>query len=408
MVRTYSGKGSEVDMRIGEVAQRSGVSARMLRHYESIGLLEPSERTSAGYREYSDADIGRIFHIEGLRRLGMSLTEVREVLADPSFDTTRLLRDLIAETRERIAAEERLLGHLERIDRLGRTDPEALLWTVDLMRSLESADVIQRHKAALGAGIDGSVPIEALSSAVLDEPAPNAAGAMRWALAQAGSAAVAPLLAGVDDPSVAVRIRAIRALDEIRRTTAREELGDETAYRIRDALRSCLGDEDDEVRGLCAFALAGFGDAAAVPELLTIAMNGPRDIDAAEALSDFVAAGSPASADIMIELDRAARSHRADERFRALQVLIEIVDEPAGRQWVGDNRINSGQAGRAQADIDQAGRAMARSHRRQAAELLAHLAGDDDRQVAATAAAELRRRSGNLGEGNSGSPHSDA
>lgn len=96
-------------MRIGEVARRSGVSARMLRHYESIGLLEPSERTSAGYREYSDADIGRIFHIEGLRRLGMSLAEVREVLDDPSFDTTRLLGDLIAKTRERIDAEERLI-----------------------------------------------------------------------------------------------------------------------------------------------------------------------------------------------------------------------------------------------------------------------------------------------------------
>ena len=263
-------------MRIGEVARRSGVSARMLRHYESIGLLEPSERTSAGYREYSDADIGRIFHIEGLRRLGMSLAEVREVLDDPSFDTTRLLGDLIAKTRERIDAEERLLAHLERTDRLGRTDPEALLWTIDLMRSLESADVIQRHKAALGGGIDGSVPIEALSSAVLDEPAPNAAGAMRWALAQAGSAAVSPLLTGVDDPSAAVRIRAIRALDEIRRTTGREELGEEAVEEIRDALRSRLDDEDDEVRGLCAFALAGLDDTAAIPELLTIAMNGPQ------------------------------------------------------------------------------------------------------------------------------------
>lgn len=373
-------------MRIGEVARRSGVSARMLRHYESIGLLEPSERTSAGYREYSDADIGRIFHIEGLRRLGMSLAEVREVLDDPSFDTTRLLGDLIAKTRERIDAEERLLAHLERTDRLGRTDPEALLWTIDLMRSLESADVIQRHKAALGGGIDGSVPIEALSSAVLDEPAPNAAGAMRWALAQAGSAAVSPLLTGVDDPSAAVRIRAIRALDEIRRTTGREELGEEAVEEIRDALRSRLDDEDDEVRGLCAFALAGLDDTAAIPELLTIAMNGPRDIDAAEALAGFVVAGSTASADIMAELHRAARSLRPNERFRALQVLIEIADEPVGQ---------------VQPDHD-----MAKPHRKQVTELLAQLAEDDDRQVAATAAAELRRRTGRLGEGNSGSPHS--
>lgn len=369
-------------MRIGEVARRSGVSARMLRHYESIGLLEPGERTSAGYREYSGADIGRIFHIEGLRRLGMSLTEVGEVLDDPSFDTTRLLGDLIAKTRERIDAEERLLVHLECIDRLGRPDPEALLWTVDLMRSLESADVIQRHKAALGGGIDGSVPIEALSSAVLDEPAPNAAGAMRWALAQAGPAGVTPLLAGITDPSAAVRVRAIRALDEIRRTTAREELGEEAVEEIRSTLRSRLDDEDDEVRGLCAFALAGLDDTAAVPELMTIAMNGPRDIDAAEVLARFVFSDSTASADIMTELHRVARSPRAVERFRALQVLIEIADEPVGRD-------------------------SAKTLSDQVSDLLAQLAGDDDRQVAVTAAAELRRRSGRLGEGNSGSPHSD-
>jgi hypothetical protein len=53
-------------------------------------------------------------------------------------------------------------------------------------------------------GADGSVPIEALSAAVLDEPAPNAAGAMRWALAQAGlGRRCDSLLAGVDDPSAA-------------------------------------------------------------------------------------------------------------------------------------------------------------------------------------------------------------
>lgn len=357
-------------MRIGEVARRSGVSARMLRHYESIGLLAPSARTSAGYRDYSDADIGRIFHIEGLRRLGMTLTEVGQVLDDPNFDTTRLLADLIAQTRERIGAEQRLLDHLERIDRLDRSDSASLLWTVDLMRSLESDDVIQRHKAALGGGVDGSVPIEALSAAVLDESAPNAAGAMRWALAQAGPAAIDSLLAGVDDPSAEVRIRAIRALDEVRRTSERRDLGDESTELVRNALRSRLDDEDEEVRSLCAFALVGLDDPAAVPELLAIAMNGPRDIDAAEALAGFVTSGSPATVDIMSELHRAARSSRARERFHALQVLIEI---PVGEQ---------------------------------VSELLARLADDEDREVAATADAELRRRSDRLGDRSSGSPHS--
>ena len=345
-------------MLIGEVARRSGVSARMLRHYESIGLLAPTERTAVGYREYSDADIGRIFHIEGLRKLGMSLAEVSDVLADPNFDTGGLLRDLIAQTRRRIGSEQRLLDHLERVERLGRTDAGALLWTVDLMRSLESADAVQRHKAALGGGVDGSVPVEVLSAAVLDEPVLNAAGAMRWALAQAGPAAIDHLVTGADDESAEVRQRAIRALDEVRRTTGPDELGSEAEGRIRDALRARLDDEDDEVRSLSAFALTGLGDPAAVPELLGIAMTGPRDIEAAEALADFVIGGSEAAEEIMARLRLAAGSPRMIERFRALQVLMEIPDERLGA----------------------------------VTDLLVRLAHDENPEVAATAAAELRRR----------------
>lgn len=71
-------------MLIGEVARRSGVSARMLRHYESLGLVRPSGRTGSGYREYSAQDIRRIFHIESLRALGLSLREVGRALDDPA------------------------------------------------------------------------------------------------------------------------------------------------------------------------------------------------------------------------------------------------------------------------------------------------------------------------------------
>ena len=375
-------------MLIGEVARRSGVSARMLRHYESIGLLAPSERTAVGYREYSDADIGRIFHIEGLRQLGMSLAEVKDVLADPNFDTGGLLRDLIAQTRRRIASEQRLLDHLQRVERLGRTDSEALLWTVDLMRSLESADVIQRHKAALGGGVDGSVPVEALSAAVLDEPVLNAAGAMRWALAQAGPAAIGHLVTGIDDESAEVRHRAIRALDEIRRTTDPGELGPEAEDRIRGALLARLDDEDDEVRSLSAFALSGLGDPAAVPELLRIAMTGPRDIEAAEALSGFVIDGSDAEDEIMTQLRRAADSPRMIDRFRALQVLMEIPDEH------GPAMERGSPAGDPAGDpaAEEHCRIEPEEHRGTVSDLLVRLARDESPEVAATAAAELRRR----------------
>src|SRR5699024_11286829 len=116
--------------------------------------------------------------------------------------------------------------------------------------------------------------------------------------------------------------------------------------------------QDDGDRSLTAFALTGRGDPVAVPALLRIAMTGPRDIEAAEALAGFVIGGSEAAEEIMARLRLAADSPRMIERFRALQVLMEIPDERLGAMT----------------------------------DLLVRLAHDENPEVAATAAAELRRR----------------
>ncbi len=58
-------------MLIGEVAERSGVSPRMLRHYDALGLVSPTARTAGGYREYTSDDLRRLFHVESLRTLGL-------------------------------------------------------------------------------------------------------------------------------------------------------------------------------------------------------------------------------------------------------------------------------------------------------------------------------------------------
>lgn len=327
-------------MLIGEVARRSGVSARMLRHFESLGLVVPSSRTPSGYREYTDADIGRIFHIEGLRKLGMSLTEVGDVLDDPDFDPQRLLADLIARTRERIESERRLLDHLEGVAQLGQPGSESLLLTIDLMRSLESADVIQRHKAALSSGVDGAVPVETLAEAVLHETVLNAAGAMRWALAQAGAEAVPHLAEGLESEVVQVRRNALTALAEISRTASPEVLGPQAQALIRTSLRAGLDDADPEMRRIAALALGVIGDAIAVPALLRMAVDGPKDIEAAETLAVFASdpgegadggaaagdepAGPDTAEQIVAELRRHADSGGTETRFRVLQVLLEI------------------------------------------------------------------------------------
>ena len=356
-------------MRIGEVSRRSGVSARMLRHYETLGLVTPSARGSNGYREYSPSDIGRIFHIEGLRRLGLSLPEVGRLLAEPGFDASALVTDLIAAAHERIETERRLLERLEEIRGLGRSDGESLLGTIDLMRSLESRDVIQRHKAALGSGVALGVPVESLSRAVLDEAVPNAAGAMRWALAQVGTDAVEPLSTGLRSAEPAVRRNAIRALDEIRRTASADDVAVATAVAVH--MREALRDDDLEVMTVAALALGDMRDPVAVPILLEVAMSDEKDIDAAEALAGYFAEVPPAGganapsrdevevpvdgvevpvvdgagaatgedtgeptgdsvgASIMAALRERLRSSDAHVRFRVLQVLIEIPDPQA-------------------------------------------------------------------------------
>lgn len=67
-------------MQIGEVAERTGLSLRTIRHYEDVGLVTPSARSKGGFRLYTETDVDRLMVIRRMKPLDFSLDEMRELL----------------------------------------------------------------------------------------------------------------------------------------------------------------------------------------------------------------------------------------------------------------------------------------------------------------------------------------
>ena len=67
-------------MNIGQAARDSGVSAKMIRHYEAVGLIQPPKRTDSGYRQYSGSEVHTLRFIRQARDLGFSIHEISELL----------------------------------------------------------------------------------------------------------------------------------------------------------------------------------------------------------------------------------------------------------------------------------------------------------------------------------------
>jgi MerR family copper efflux transcriptional regulator len=110
-------------LNIGEAAQASGVSAKMIRHYESIGLLPPARRTASGYRVYDEQEVHALQFIHRGRALGFPLEKIAGLLAlwqdqgRASADVRRLAEQHIDELDRKIAELQSMKRTLETLAR---------------------------------------------------------------------------------------------------------------------------------------------------------------------------------------------------------------------------------------------------------------------------------------------------
>ncbi|HEU4852487.1 MAG TPA: Cu(I)-responsive transcriptional regulator [Telluria sp.] len=106
---------------IGEAAKASGVSAKMIRHYEAIGLTGAAQRTGSGYRVYSEQDVRVLQFIHRGRELGFSLDQIADLLAlwqdkgRASCDVRALATQHIEELNRKIAQMESMRQTLEQL-----------------------------------------------------------------------------------------------------------------------------------------------------------------------------------------------------------------------------------------------------------------------------------------------------
>ena len=144
---------------IGVAAQRAGVSARMLRHYEALGLLPPVARTDSGYRQYAEADVHALRFVRRARDLGFSMQEITTLLglwqdkARASSQVKSIAQSHIDDLNTRIAAMQDMQRTLQQLVQCCHGDDRP---DCPILDDLAAAAVPQASK-----GITAKAPIAA-------------------------------------------------------------------------------------------------------------------------------------------------------------------------------------------------------------------------------------------------------
>lgn len=139
-------------MNIGDAAKRSGVSAKMIRYYESIGLLS-APRGENGYRVYSGADLHRLVFIRHARDAGFTMAQIKALLdlwsdtARASADVKRIAASHIAELKARKAEIETMIGTLEALTAACHGDERPDCPIIDSLAAEEDGAANRQHPA---------------------------------------------------------------------------------------------------------------------------------------------------------------------------------------------------------------------------------------------------------------------
>ncbi|QNG20767.1 MerR family transcriptional regulator [Rhodococcus triatomae] len=119
-------------IKVGALAEQSGLTVRTLHHYDQVGLVSPSARTSAGHRLYVDADVDRLYRVVVLRQLGLSIPVVKDLLAG-----SLTLREVLHRQRAYLTHR---IGELTRLE----TRVAGLLAESDGPRSTDLLEVVRK------------------------------------------------------------------------------------------------------------------------------------------------------------------------------------------------------------------------------------------------------------------------
>lgn len=142
-----------MSMNIGEAAKASGVSSKMIRHYESVGLFPEALRTESGYRQYTAKEVSTLRFVRHSRDLGFSIEQIRELLGlwqdrkRPSRQVRALAQAHIAELDaklEELHAMKATLAHLVRCCH-GDDRPDCPI--IDSLAHETAAPALEKHRA---------------------------------------------------------------------------------------------------------------------------------------------------------------------------------------------------------------------------------------------------------------------